>query len=244
MTQATIQGEKYLWILPDEQHKKAADIASAYNLSVPIGQTLLSRGFCDRAAIDEFLFSSYEKDVADVRQMKDAQKAVERMSHALKNKEKIIICGDYDVDGITSSALMMICLLPFGADVNFFLPHRVKDGYGLSTKIVQRAADNGYKLMITVDNGITAFEPALLCKKLGIDLIITDHHKPHGNLPEAFAIVNPNQSDCAYPYKLFAGVGVAFKILSLLYEHLGKEMPSKAYELLLLGTIADVVHDR
>jgi single-stranded-DNA-specific exonuclease len=242
MTQTKkIRGEKYLWLLPDDQDKKAADIASAYNISVPIAQTLLSRGFLDRAMIDEFLFSSYEKDVADVRQMKDAEKAVHRIMHALRTKEKIIICGDYDVDGITSSALMMICLLPLEAQVNFFLPHRVKDGYGLSTKIVQRAADNGYTLMITVDNGITAFEPALLAKKLGIDLIITDHHRPHAHVPEAFAIVNPNQDACTYPYKLFAGVGVAFKLLSLLYECLAKQMPTKAYELLLLGTIADVV---
>jgi single-stranded-DNA-specific exonuclease len=241
MMQKTVRGEKYIWFLPHEQNKQAADIASAYNLSIPIAQTLLSRGFDDQRAIDAFLFSSYEKDVADVRRMKDAEKAVDRILHAIQHKEKIIICGDYDVDGVTSSALMMICLLPLGAEVNFFLPHRVKNGYGLSSEIVQRAADNCYKLMITVDNGITAFEPARLAKKLGIDLIITDHHKPHAELPDAFAIINPNQDGCTYPYKLFAGVGVAFKILSLLYERIGKEMPRKAYELLLLGTIADVV---
>jgi single-stranded-DNA-specific exonuclease len=136
---------------------------------------------------------------------------------------------------------MMMCLLPLGAQVNFFLPHRVKDGYGLSYNTVQRAAHSGYTLMITVDNGITAIEPAILARKLGVDLIITDHHKPHSNLPDAFAIINPNQKDCAYPYKLFAGVGVAFKLLSLLYEQIGKKIPEKAYELLLLGTIADVV---
>ncbi|HEV2916320.1 MAG TPA: single-stranded-DNA-specific exonuclease RecJ [Candidatus Babeliales bacterium] len=241
MKPKTIQGEKYVWFLPDEHNARAAQIASSYNLSIPIAQTLLSRGFTSKEMIDDFLFSTYQKDVGNSKQMKDAQKAVDRIVHAIKSKEKIIICGDYDVDGVTSSALMMMCLLPLGADVNFFLPHRVKNGYGLSTNTVQKAADSGYTLMITVDNGITAFEPALLAKKLGIDLIITDHHKPHDHLPEAFAIVNPNQQDCTYPYKLFAGVGVAFKIVSLLYEHMGKELPCKAYELLLLGTIADVV---
>jgi single-stranded-DNA-specific exonuclease len=136
---------------------------------------------------------------------------------------------------------MMICLLPLHANVNFYLPHRVKDGYGISTSIVERAARNGYKLIITVDNGITAFEPAARAKELGIDMIITDHHRPHHELPDAFAIINPNQKDCTYPFKKLAGVGVAFKFLSLVYERKGLPLPAKAYELLLLGTIADVV---
>ena len=95
----------------------------------------------------------------------------------------------------------------------FFSPHRLRDGYGISSKIVERAAQNGYTLIVTVDNGITAFDPALKAKELGIDLIITDHHKPHDHLPEAYAIVNPNQDDCAYPFKSLAGVGVSFKLL-------------------------------
>ena len=105
---------------------------------------------------------------------------------------------------------MMLCLLPLGAHVNFFLPVRAKDGYGLSSKIVKRAAENGYTLLITVDNGITAFEPARLAKKYGIDLIITDHHRPHGQLPVAHAIVNPQQTDCTYPFKGFARSGRYF----------------------------------
>ena len=135
----------------------------------------------------------------------------------------------------------MICLLPLGAKINYFLPHRVNDGYGLSTKIVERAAENNYKVIVTVDNGITAFDPAKRALELGIDLIITDHHRQHDHVPEAFAIVNPNQNDCTYPHKSLAGVGVTFKLLSLLYEVKGLQLPSKAYELLLLGTVADVV---
>ena len=173
--------------------------------------------------------------------MKDADKAVERILKAIKDKEKILIAGDYDVDGITSSAMMMHCLKLLGADVNFFLPNRVRDGYGLSTKIVKKAAQSNYKVVITVDNGITAFDPAKEAKKLGIDLIITDHHKPHAEVPDAFAIVNPHQKDCLYPYKDFAGVGVTFKVLSHLFEKSGQQLPHKVYELLLLGTVADVV---
>jgi single-stranded-DNA-specific exonuclease len=237
----TVQGDKYLWKLPEHNREAILDIASTFNLSMPIAQTLLSRGYTNRAAVQSFLFSSYESDVSHASLMKDAHRAVERILQAIAKKEKILIYGDYDVDGVTSSSLMLICLLPLGADVNFFIPNRVRDGYGLNAKIVERAASNGYKLIITVDNGITAFEPALRAKQLGIDLIITDHHKAHDRVPEAYAIVNPNQADCEYPFKVLAGVGVSFKVLSLLYEYKKMEMPAKAYELLLLGTIADVV---
>ena len=237
----TISGSKYIWKLPETDTQHIAHIAATYNISFPIAHTLLSRGYTEHNAIRSFLFSSLEKDVAHPSLLKDAQKAVDRIMYAIANKEPILIFGDYDVDGITSSALMMISLLPLGANVNFYLPHRVKDGYGLSTKIVERAARNGYKVIITVDNGITAFEPALKAKELGVDLIITDHHRQHAELPDAFAIVNPNQNNCPYPFKKLAGVGVSFKLLSLLYEQKGVSLPEKAYELLLLGTVADVV---
>ncbi len=236
-----IQGAKYLWKVPAANNQLIADIAAQYNISFPVAQTLITRGFSTKESISSFLFSSFEQDVPHTSSMKDAQKAVDRILYAITHKEPILVSGDYDVDGITSSAMMMICLLPLGANINFFLPHRVRDGYGLSTRIVERAAKNGYKVLITVDNGITAFEPALKAKELGIDLIITDHHKPHAHLPDAYAIVNPNQDDCAYPFKVLAGVGVTFKILSLLYEQKGLSLPIKAYELLLLGTVADVV---
>lgn len=240
-TNKRIQGEKYLWQLPEVDQQLVLDFASAYNLPFGIIQTLLSRGYTSKDAIDSFLHCSLEKDVKHPALLKDAQKAVDRIIQAINNGEKILVAGDYDVDGITSSSLMMLCLKSLGAHINFFLPHRVNDGYGLSTKVVDRAAQNGYKVIVTVDNGITAFKPAEEAKKAGIDLIITDHHRPHDVLPDAYAIVNPHQIDCTYPYKTFAGVGVIFKLLSLLYEKLGVQMPAKAYELLLLGTVADVV---
>lgn len=241
MNKSILQGQKYLWRLPDSDSLHIAQLASSYNLSFPVAQTLVRRGFATKETIDSFLFSTFERDVAHPSHMKDAQKAVDRILHAINTKEKILVFGDYDVDGITSSSLMMICLLPLGANVNFFLPHRVRDGYGISSKVVERAAKNGYSLIITVDNGITAHEPAQTAKACGIDLIITDHHRPHDTVPEAFAVVNPNQLDCPYPFKVLAGVGVIFKVMSLLYERKGMQLPAKAYELLLLGTVADVV---
>lgn len=235
------QGEKYLWRLPEENQELVLQLSAAFNLSCAITQTLVSRGLNTPEQIDAFLFSSFEKDVAHPSLLKDAQKAVDRILAAIKNQEKILIFGDYDVDGITSTSLMMACLLPLGARVNFFLPNRVRDGYGLSTKVVERAAHNDYKLIITVDNGITAVEPARRAHELGVDLIITDHHRPQDELPLACAVIDPNQDDCAYPYKHFAGVGVSFKLMSLLYEQKKMSMPAKAYELMLLGTVADVV---
>jgi len=237
----TVQGKKYLWQLPTSSKKKAVELSAQYNVSPALMQTLLTRGFDSQEKIDRFLFSSLEYDVAHPTQMKDAQKAVDRILNAIESKEKILVFGDYDVDGITSSSLVLMSLIPLGADINFYLPHRVKDGYGLSTKVVERAAENKYTLIITVDNGITAFDPVKRARELGVDVIITDHHKAHDALPDAFAIVNPNQPECTYPHKNLAGVGVIFKVLSLLYECKKQTLPEKVYELLLLGTIADVV---
>lgn len=235
-----IQGAKYLWQLPSISRQSVLDKSLEHNLSFAVMQTLVNRGYLEKDDINNYLFTGQET-VSNPSLLKDAQKAVDRILQAIKNKEKILICGDYDVDGVTSSAMMLTCLLPLGANINFFLPHRVKDGYGLSAKTVERAAQNGYKVLITVDNGITAFDAANCAQKLGIDLIITDHHKPHDHLPSAFAVIDPHQNDCSYPYKKFAGVGVTFKILSLLYEKIDKKLPVKVYELLLLGTVADVV---
>ena len=237
----TRNGAKYIWALPEPTTQAVLDLAASYNLSIPVMHTLYSRGMTTKESLDPFLFSTFERDVAHAGLMQDAEKAVERLIKAIKDQEKILICGDYDVDGITSSALMMTCLRPLGAQINFFLPHRVRDGYGLSSKTVQRAARNNYKVLVTVDNGITAFEAGVEAKRLGLDLIITDHHKPHDKLPEAYAVVNPHQATCPYPYKMFAGVGVIFKIMTLLYERLGKKVPPTVYELLMLGTVADVV---
>jgi single-stranded-DNA-specific exonuclease len=235
------QGAKYLWQLPVFQSDAVQKISSKYTLSFPIAQTLVNRNFVSGELLEHYLFGQIDTLVAHAGGLKDAQKAVERLVKAIEHKEKILVCGDYDVDGITSSALMMICLLPLGANINFFIPHRVKDGYGLSEKVIERAAQNKYKIVITVDNGITAFAPAQKAKELGIDLIITDHHKLHDHVPDAFALINPHQKECPYPFKYFAGVGVSFKLLTLLYDYYKKELPTKAYELMLFGTVADVV---
>lgn len=236
-----LQGEKYVWYQKSHETQTIVTLAQRYNVMPSVIETLATRGMTTAESIDEFLFAPVEQIISDPRLMQDAEKAVERIERAIAAQEKILIAGDYDVDGVTSSALMLACLIPLGAQVNFFLPHRQRDGYGLSVRTIQRAAASGYKLVVTVDNGITAYEPALEAKKLDIDLIITDHHRPHETLPEAYAVVDPHRLDCNYPFKYFAGVGISFKLMSLLYQRKGMQLPEKVYELLMLGTIADVV---
>lgn len=236
-----VHGTKYIWKKPEHDYAAIEPIVLNYSVSFAVAQLLVNRGYVTREKLEEFLFSVRERDVAHPALLKDASKAVDRIGVAIDKQEKILIAGDYDVDGITSSALLMISLLPLGARVNFFLPHRVRDGYGLSVETVEKAHRSGYTVIITVDNGISAFDAAKRAKELGIDLIITDHHRPHDHLPDAYAVVDPHQEGCEYPYKMFAGVGVGFKLMTLLYEKLGKELPPKVFELLLLGTVADVV---
>ena len=240
MKNTTQQGQKFRWELTAADDAAVTKIMSSCSLSFPVARTLVSRGFSSPPQVFEFLSIARDR-VADSKLLKGAEAAVKRLLKAIKNKEKILIFGDYDVDGITSTAIMLISLLPLGADINFFLPNRRRDGYGLSSKIVHKAASSGYKLIVTVDNGISAYQAVSDAKAYGMDVIITDHHRPHSALPKADVIVNPQQKDCTYPYKEFAGAGVIFKVMELLYRQLGKELPAKAYELLMLGTIADVV---
>jgi single-stranded-DNA-specific exonuclease len=236
------QGVLYQWNLPPEAVKDAAvAVAHAHTLPIPIAQVLVRRGLTEDEQIRDFIFTPAATHLSDIELLAGANRAADRIIQAIEKGEKILIAGDYDVDGITSSALMMLCLRPLGAQVNFFLPHRAKDGYGLRVSTIEKAATAGYTVVITVDNGITAFEPARVARQRGIDLIITDHHRPHEQLPDAYALVNPQLERCQYPFKGFAGVGVGFKLLSLIYTKLNKQLPARAYELLLLGTVADVV---
>jgi single-stranded-DNA-specific exonuclease len=234
-----INGQKYRWLLPSFNNLLIEDIMAKLGVSRLIAMFLVSRGKLGLEA--ELFLQSSADSVPPASLLKDCAKAVDRVRQAIENKEKILIVGDYDVDGITSTSMLMTCVPLLGADINFYLPNRVKDGYGLSVKIVEKAAAYNYKVIITVDNGISAVLPAQRAKELGIDLIITDHHRPQAVLPPAYAIVDPHQADCQYPYKYLAGVGVTFKFLCLLFESFERDLPTKVYELLLLGTVADVV---
>ncbi len=234
------RGSKYRWTLPAVDEQAVAAIAHGCSIDYALARAVWLRGYTTVADAHNYLVMGTEW-VVDPAKLHGASRAADRIMQAIEQNQKILIFGDYDVDGITSTAIMLSCLLPLGANLNYYLPNRVRDGYGLSSKIVRKAYGNKYDLIVTVDNGITAHQAVADAKALGMSVIITDHHQVHGQLPVADVIVNPHQPLCEYPYKDFAGVGVIFKIMTLIYARLGKDMPAKAYELLMLGTVADVV---
>jgi single-stranded-DNA-specific exonuclease len=168
--------------------------------------------------------------------------ACERIARAIRDQEAIVIYGDYDVDGVTSIVMLRTVLKSLGADVDFVVPHRLVDGYGLKIEVLDRVLhERNVRLVITVDCGITSVEPVERALERGIDVIITDHHLPPGTLPEAAAVLNPKQPGCEYPFKELAGVGVAFKLCCELIKRSGKKISIESLlKIAAIGTIADV----
>ncbi|MBU0701365.1 single-stranded-DNA-specific exonuclease RecJ [bacterium] len=182
------------------------------------------------------------KDMHSPFLMKGMEKVINRIIHAVDNKQKIMVYGDYDVDGITATALLVRVLRSMEADVLFYLPNRFVDGYGLSTQGIDYAVSNAVSLIITVDCGISAHDIVDYSNQLGIDTIITDHHEPKEELPLAYAIVNPKQEGCSYPDKDLSGVGVALKVIHALMQTTDVPISfSSLLPLAAIGTVADIV---
>lgn len=177
--------------------------------------------------------------------MKDMDRLTERIVKAVRSGERIVVFGDYDVDGVTSTAVFMDFLDRVGADVVSILPDRYRDGYGMKPAGVQRAVEAGARVIVTADNGISSFKAVETANAAGIDVLVTDHHEPHGRLPDAWAVVNPNRPDCGYGFKGLAAVGVAFKAVQALSDSLIDASERRAYlnsllDLVALGTVADI----
>ena len=177
--------------------------------------------------------------------MKDMDRLTERIVKAVRSGERIVVFGDYDVDGVTSTAVFLDFLDKVGADAVSILPDRYQDGYGMKPPGIQRAIEAGARLIVTADNGISSFEAVEAANEAGIDVLVTDHHQPQGRLPGAFAVVNPNRPDCVYAFKGLAAVGVAFKAVQALSDTLIEASERRAYlnsllDLVALGTVADV----
>lgn len=226
------------WCLSACDKDAAAGLAENCELDPFLALLLCARGITDEAEAEEYL--SAELDFSDPYELADMEKAVERISSALENFEKIAVFGDYDADGVTSTALLYLYLQAQGANVVYRIPDRQREGYGISCTAVQELYESGVKLIVTVDNGISALEEAALAKELGVDMVITDHHTPGAVLPDAVAVVNPHRADCPSEFKDSAGVGVAFKLACALEGDC--EAVCEAYaDLVALGTLADVV---
>ena len=221
--------------------KCAERLTSELGLSSITARLLCLRGINTSDQAKRFLSPSIDY-LHNPLILADMETAVERILLAIKQKELIVVHGDYDVDGVTSTVLLRRTLELLGADVTHFLPERLKDGYGLQPAVVERLHAQGVRLIISVDCGINASKAALTAKSLGVDLIITDHHEPGLELPKALAVINPKRSDCNYPDKNLAGVGVALKLVQAICDKAGRHswLPS-FLKIAAIGTLADVV---
>lgn len=223
-------------ILP--QVSEHTDLPDIHPLVV---QLLHNRGITEPSQIEAFLNIDRRLE-ADPFLLPDMHKAVQRIYLALLRGEKIAVYGDFDADGITATAILVQGLLALGGRAIPFIPHRYRDGYGLQIGPLERLSREGASLVITTDTGITAFDEVAKCRKLGMDIIVTDHHLPPEVLPPAFAVVNPKRSDSALPASELAGVGVAFKLLQSLVQGSGRDrLLGGLLDLVALGTVADMV---
>ncbi len=223
-------------------------IANELGINPIIAELLYNRGYTTPLLAKNFLYMENEMLSAPF-EMKDMDKAVSRIKSAIDNGEKITVYGDYDVDGVTSVCTLYLYLKSQGATVDYYIPNRAGEGYGVSEAAISALKEQGTRLIITVDTGITANEEVEYAKSIGIDFIITDHHECRSNLPDATAVVNPHRPDCPYPFKELAGVGVVFKLVSA-YEETASgstriEAAAKIFseyaDLVAIGTIADVM---
>ncbi len=235
---------KNRWLL---QTRIAPEADAALAAHPPIlRQILFNRGIATSDEAEAFLSATPNYDT-DPFQMKGMRAAVDRIRAALANREPIAIYGDYDVDGVTATALLVQALRALGADVREYIPNRFEEGYGLNNEALTALANDGVKLVITVDCGVRSPDEARHARDVGLDLIISDHHEPSGDLPDALAVLNPKQDGDLYPEKYLAGVGIAYKIAEALMEERGKkkeETPffplSSFLDLVALGTVADL----
>ncbi len=230
------------WNVRDVDVRRASALARSLGVSQVIAELLTARGFADEAAARGFLYPSLDQ-LHDPGLMLDMEKAVERVLRAIELGEKILVYGDYDVDGTTGTVVMRRALQLLGAQTGFHVPHRFTEGYGIQQAALEKAVADGYKLVISVDCGIRAHEPLYWARDNNLDVIVTDHHLPDEGegAPPAFAVLNPNQHGCAYPDKNLAGVGVAFKLAHALLRERGKERLIKGFlKMVAIGTVADV----
>ena len=232
------------WRVAQVDPEKAAALAREVRVPSAVAAVYVARGLETGAQIREFLDLGLHR-LHDPMLLPDVEPALDRLCHALDDHELIHVHGDYDVDGVTATAVVVTALRRLGANFTYQVPHRTEDGYDLKTQTVERAAGIGAGLVMTVDCGILAFDAADRARELGLDLIVTDHHHPaaDGRLPDCVAVVNPNRADSLYPFPGLAGVGVAFKLMMALWErrgHAPAEILDDLVDYVALGTVADV----
>jgi single-stranded-DNA-specific exonuclease len=234
------------WLLPSPDPRDVEALSSALGIAAPAAGILVHRGLGDPAAARRFLQPSLD-DLHDPLTMRDMPRAVARLREAIRDGQKTLIYGDYDVDGTTSVVLLTKAIELAGGASSYHVPHRLKDGYGMRPEVVETAAAEGVKLIVSVDTGIRAAEVVRRANELGVDVIVTDHHLPETDLPPALAVLNPNRPDCPYPEKNLCGAGVAFKLAQALLATLpwppekARRVCESLLKLVAIATVADVV---
>jgi single-stranded-DNA-specific exonuclease len=229
--------------LSDEEKQKIKDISASLKCPKIVAELLYRKGLGTTEEIDAFLNPRLDQQY-DPFLFPDMEKAVQRIMRAIDKGEKITVYGDYDVDGTTATTLLYLGLNRIGANIDYYIPHRMIDGYGLSLSSLDQLKENGTSLIISVDCGVNALEEIEAINERGMEIIITDHHNPKEELPEAVAIINPKLPGCTYPFPYLAGVGVAYKLLMAIYKAKGLETLAntlKYMDLVAVGTIADIV---
>ncbi|WP_136606739.1 single-stranded-DNA-specific exonuclease RecJ [Paenibacillus dokdonensis] len=227
---------KYSWQAPAGTEDTARSLAEALSVSPLTAALLASRGIGSVEEAGMFLNGNLEM-LHDPYLMLGMEKAVPRIQQAVENGEHILIYGDYDADGVSSTSLMIYFMRHLGVSYDIYIPHRSNEGYGLHNHALDWAHQQGVSLVITVDTGISAVEQIAYANSLGIDVIVTDHHEPPEVLPDAYALINPKQPGCPYPFKGLAGVGVAYKLAQAVL----KNPPVEWTEIVAIGTIADLM---
>ena len=217
------------WQFCECDEEKVEELSNKYNISKLLATILVNRNIIEDKDIRIFL-NPTRNDFHDPYLLPDMEKAVDRIVTAIKNKEKIVIYGDYDVDGITSITVLKSFLEERGLQVDQYIPNRLEEGYGLNKTAMEEIAKQGNKLMITVDCGITAVEEVEYAKTFGIETIITDHHEPAEELPKAIAVVDAKRKDNKYECRNLAGVGVVFKLIQALSIKCAQKRGSVYYE--------------
>ena len=237
------------WALRDKSPDLCLKLSQALNISQIVAQVLINRDLSTPEQAQLFLSASLQ-DLHSPFLMKGMEKAVDRIISAIKNNEKVYIYGDFDVDGITATAVMILFLREVNVNVSYYIPKRLEEGYGLNVNAVKEIKEKGASLLITVDCGISDVRAVEYAHDNNIDVIVTDHHEIPDNYSDAYVIINPKQPDCGFPFKGLAGVGVAFNLIIGLRKKLrelefwqkGQEPNLKDYlDLVALGTIADIV---
>ncbi|OIJ21966.1 single-stranded-DNA-specific exonuclease RecJ [Anaerobacillus alkalidiazotrophicus] len=227
---------KKRWRLEGKDQSLAQQFVAELKVSPLVANLLINRGITTVEEANNFLYIE-KTQFHDPFLLKGMRQAVERIQTAIHQGEKILIFGDYDADGVSSTAVMIHALKQLGANVDFYIPNRFTEGYGPNEPALRKAKEAGFSLVVTVDTGISAVHEASVAKEIGLDFVITDHHEPPPVLPDAYSIVNPKQEDCLYPFKGLAGVGVAFKLAQALLD----DVPEHLLDIAVIGTIADLV---